>query len=116
MPDFLRASTPVARKRHWCDSCAEPIEQGTKHNAVAYVDDGAAYTWREHPECTKMHQEARKYFDIDPHEGSGPDLLQEWLLDVPEAQAQQYGGERGVQLWQALAGARERIKQRWGGL
>lgn len=57
MTDFHASSTVVARKRHACEQCGQPIEVGTPHYKAAQVWEGEFSAYREHIECHKAWRE-----------------------------------------------------------
>lgn len=54
MPELLSNSSPIARKRHFCDHCGCGIEKGQRYIRAAFVDGGRAYSWASHEDCQAL--------------------------------------------------------------
>lgn len=56
-PTLLADFQPRARKHHRCFDCRGWIVPGEKHRRANIVNDGAAYTLRQHLDCMAMSAE-----------------------------------------------------------
>lgn len=76
---LLRESFPVARARHRCIWCGEPIEPGMKYRHERSVYDGDMQDHKWHPECDAA-------FKADlADEGGGTLEFSPWGNERPDA-------------------------------
>lgn len=75
------ASTPTARKRHWCEVCPDPIEPGTTYHRVVTFDGGDVLTWKAHPECQDAANQARQSGYGDDDGFITGDAVAEWASE-----------------------------------
>lgn len=65
MVQVLRTAHPIARKRHSCMFCGNPIEPGQKYERQTNVYDGDVYDWCTHEECIEVAHKLDMYDDCD---------------------------------------------------
>jgi predicted RNA-binding Zn-ribbon protein involved in translation (DUF1610 family) len=64
---------PKARKPHRCDSCAEPIEVGTRYVRWRCFMDGSAMTNKMHEECYSVHNAEGGTWEYTPFSYERPE-------------------------------------------
>lgn len=83
MIDFIRSTTPTARKNHTCDYCCIPIMKSEKYQRSLLRDDGGMiYEWKCHDKCSRIASELFDSGYIDGCDGLGSEEFQESVRDL----------------------------------
>lgn len=79
METLQQPKTVTARKKHHCEYCGKPIEQGSLYNRSTHKDEGILYTWKSHTYCAELVDKLNMWENAD----DGIDM--DWFItDVRE--------------------------------
>jgi hypothetical protein len=79
METLIGPTQTKARKKHRCDFCQYPINNGDDYMRSTHTYSGDIYTWKSHLDCDKIATKLNMYEDCD--EGLTSDGFQECIIN-----------------------------------